>query len=136
MDTITILAFVNRERITIDCEYVDSNPNMPDSENMNHWKCKLTRRTVNGGRRSMTVYFSMGYGLSGKPKATDVLDCLASDASSADQDFESWASDYGYDTDSRKAEQTYKTVAVATRKLKAFLGPDAFHTLVNHTERL
>ena len=75
------------------------------------------------GRR-MTVPFYTGLGWTKEPTATDVMECLLSDASSADQDFESWASDYGYDVDGRKAEKTYRAVVTQTAKLRKLLGAD------------
>jgi hypothetical protein len=66
--------------ITMTCQKWHENPYMPDSENMDHWKCLLKYQ-----RSRMTVYFSMGYGHNGKaPELADVLDCLASDASGFD----------------------------------------------------
>ena len=70
----------------------------------------------------MTVYFSQGPAISGEPTTEDVLDCLALDASGADS-FEDWCAEYGYDTDSRKAEHIYNTVRKQTEELASFLGP-------------
>ncbi len=42
----------------------------------------------------------------------------------ADYSFDEWARDLGYDTDSRRAEKTYKQVVSQTAKLKRFLGED------------
>ena len=43
------------------------------------------------------------------PENTDVLHCCLLDAEVLDHpDFESWASDYGYDIDSRSGEKTYR----------------------------
>lgn len=131
----TIQEFISRERITIVSEYADSNPNMTDSvRQMNHYRCLLTRRPSAGRVRKMSVYFSMGLGLSGKPDAASVLDCLASDASGAEESFDDWCDSCGYDTDSRAAERTYKAVVTATRKLEAFL-QDSYDDLMN-IERL
>lgn len=65
-----------------------------------------------------------------KPTVADVLDCLASDASGADQGFEDWAGDLGYDTDSRKAEETYKTIQRQTKELRKLIGGAAFDALL------
>lgn len=128
----TLDKLIEMNRITMTCEYADSNPNMPDGRDMDHWKCVLKM-----GRKRLTVPFSMGYGHHGKePQVADVLDCLASDASGADQDFENWASDLGYDTDSRKAERTYRVIERQAKRLAAFLGDDLYQTLLYDTERL
>lgn len=41
------------------------------------------------------------------PTAADVLYSLLSDSEDLGQSFESWCGDFGYDSDSRKAEATY-----------------------------
>jgi hypothetical protein len=71
------------------------------------------------------------------PEVADVLDCLASDASGVEnsRDFEEWCSEYGYDTDSRKAEKTYRICAAQAEQLKSFLGEDLYKQLLWDTER-
>jgi hypothetical protein len=72
------------------------------------------------------------------PTARDVLDSLVSDASSIEnsRDFEDWAGDCGYDTDSRKAEATYNECCRLARELRLFLGRRAYDELLNDVERL
>lgn len=134
----SIQEFVREHDITMTAEWADSNPNMPDSANMDHWKVTFKRRNVDGQRRQLTTYFSMGYGHNGRePKAEDVLDCLASDASGYHnaRSFEDWASEYGYDEDSRTAERIYKTIERQANRLERFLGSDALNDLMWNTER-
>ena len=123
--------FVNKYKIRIDSVMVDANPNMPDMPDGNHYKC-----TLKYGKRQFTTYFSMGSAHCKDPTAEDLLDCLASDASGYDncRGFEDWCSDYGYDTDSRKAEKTFNTIGAQTAKLRKFLS-DKFDELLN-SERL
>ncbi len=126
--------FTAKNKITSTAEWADSNPHMPDSQNMDHWKVTLRR-----DRKRLTVYFYMGYAHSGKqPQADDVLDCLASDSAGLEnaRDFEDWAAEYGYDADSRKAEKIYRVVERQTAKLKGFLGEDLYNELLWETERL
>lgn len=133
METVTISEFIKANRIKLTAERADSNPTMDNSENMDHWKCLLARP----GKR-MTVYFSMGYGHNGKPpEAAGVLDCLSSDAFSIEnaQSFEDWAADYGYDTDSRSAEKTFKTCEHQAKRLRSFLGNKLYKQLLYSTER-
>lgn len=87
--------------------------------------------------RTMTVPFGMGSALTDDPGADDVLNCLASDASGYEnaRSFEEWAGEYGYDTDSRKAERTYQQVKEQTEQLRRFLG-DQFDAYVWDTEGL
>jgi hypothetical protein len=131
----TLQQFIRETHTTMKSERVDSNPQMSDpSWPADHWKCVLRV-----SRAQMTVYFSKGVGHDGKrPGVDEVLDCLASDASSVDnaRGFEDWCSELGYDTDSRKAEKTFKTCEEQARKLKALLGDSAYRTLLYETERL
>ena len=129
----TMKQLVNCEGIRARADLVDSNPNAPDWQDADHWKVVLRNRQ----NRQLTIYFSMGMGLGGKePTAAEVLDCLASDASGIEnaRSFEDWASEYGYDTDSRKAERIYKVSERQTAKLAQFMG-DAYNALLWETER-
>jgi hypothetical protein len=67
-----------------------------------------------------------------KPEACDVLYSLASEAGVLNYSgFEDWASDMGYDADSRKAEKIYRECIETALKLRAALGDDglaALHT--------
>ncbi len=85
----------------------------------NPWTITLRYR-----RRQMRVNYWTGQGITTDPSAVDVLESLCMDASGADQSFDEWCSDYGYDTDSRKAERTYRSVQEQTRRLRRLLGDD------------
>ena len=118
--TTSLNEFINHNRIHARAEWTDDNPGMSDMPaGSSHWRVILTR----SGKR-MTVPFSQGPAISREPTAEDVLDCLASDAASFEnaQSFEDWASEYGYDADSRKAERIYRAVEKQTVKLRAFMG--------------
>lgn len=130
MNQTTLAQFISRNQITMAAEWRDSNPQMPDF-NGTHWSCRLR---CNG--RQMTIAYSMGYAHTGEPELADVLDCLASDASGYEnaRDFQDWASEYGYDTDRRKAERTYNAVKRQSRKLRNLLG-DQYDALLWNTER-
>lgn len=116
-------AFVEEHGITARVERVSYGPGHGTGwpVDARHWKVRLRY-----GRRSMTVPFSQGGAWDRHPTATDVLECLISDASSMwdGQDFENWCAEIGYDTDSREAERTYKAVERQTAKLRRFLGDD------------
>lgn len=72
------------------------------------------------------------------PTVAEVLDCLASDASSVDGagSFEDWASDLGFDSDSRKAEDTYRATAKQANELRRLLGPVDYRVLLENVELL
>lgn len=96
------------------------------------------RVTLAYSRRRMTVPFGMGPALTSEPDAADVLNCLTSDASGYENSrgsFEEWAGEYGYDTDSRKAERTFEQVKAQTAELRRFLG-DQYDAYVWDTEGL
>ncbi len=57
------------------------------------------------------------------PDLADVMHCLVLDASVLDcGGFENWAADFGYDTDSRKAEATYRQCLDLAVKMRAAFG--------------
>jgi len=59
------------------------------------------------------------------PEFADVLYCLVADASVIDfPGFEEWAREYGYNPDSRKAEQAYRACLETTLKLRAIVDLD------------
>jgi len=118
----TIKDFITSEGITATVEYADDNPSMPDSDNMNHYRVTLHR-----GRKQLTTPFSQGYGITGDPTAESVLECLVMDAQGIEnaRDFADWAGEYGYNTDSRAAEKSFRLTLRQANKLRAFLG-DSF----------
>ena len=64
------------------------------------------------------------------PAISEVLCCLLSDASAIDfPDFEDWADNYGYDSDSRKAESIYRACLDIGLKLRNMLGEETLDRL-------
>ncbi len=118
----TLADFIKENHITMTCKPTDKNPNIDDDMNMNHWICIFRR-----GRRRLTVPFSMGTALEREPTIDDVLDCLASDATTIENNssFEEWCRELGSNPDSRKEERTYKACVAQSKKLKQFLGSAA-----------
>jgi hypothetical protein len=124
----TIKQFIKENNLTMKSEYADSNPNMPDSNNMNHSKVTIKRKfKLNGnhldtryGFKQMTLYYSQGYGIQGEPTLESVLNCLISD-STCGETFQEFCDNLGYDNDSRKAEKTFNTILKQTSKLKKLL---------------
>lgn len=132
----TIEQFVERFNVRASVDYAGANPNMENDDwarSANHYRVVLRV-----GRRSMTTYYSMGSAHTNEPGAADVLDSLASDAAGVQyaRDFNDWAADYGYDTDSRRAHRTYQTIVRQGARLQRLLGLDAYQALLNDVERL
>lgn len=135
----TMQEFIKDLGLTATAARVDKNPNMTSETPMDHWRVVLKYKDGGLVPLKMTVYFSMGTGHKGKaPEAADVLDCLASDAAGVEnaRSFEEWASEYGYDTDSRKAHKTYTLCKREAERLLKFLGPTTYNDLLWETERL
>lgn len=90
------------------------------------WNVTLKRGEPGVDYDELRVPFYTGSAWTEPPTALDVLTCLASDACGYEnaRDFEEWASEYGYDTDSRRAERLYNQVGNQTEKLRDFLGDD------------
>lgn len=65
-----------------------------------------------------------------RPELADVLYCVVCDAAAIDYaDFEDWAPEYGYDSDSRSAEATYRTCLNIALRLRAALGDAGLQAL-------
>jgi hypothetical protein len=135
-DRLSLSCFLRRYGISSVAERTDDNPSMDDESRsrMDHWRVTLRKAPRGGkGRRTMTVLYSMGYGHGGRhPSTEDVLECLALDAQGVEnaRSFEEWASEYGYDADSRRAEKTYRATVAQTKRLKRFLGHAEYRLLL------
>lgn len=129
----TLQEFAKENRITIESEYADENKNAPDWKEANHYKV-----TLHYGRKQYTLYFSQGYGITHEPEIEDVLNSLALDSSGIEnaRSFEDWCGEYGYDTDSRKAEKIFKVCQRQAKKLQSFLGNHLYQQLLFNTESL
>ena len=134
--TITLDQFITEQQLVMSVRPIKRNPHMQEQMPRN-FECTIEFEG-RGYHEPLTVYFSQGSAHKKPPTLAEVLDCLASDASGVDnaQSFEAWASEYGYDTDSRKAEKTYNICVQQAQELKILLGQDAYNQLLNGTERL
>jgi len=136
MHKISIAHFIKVARLTMKATRANSNPHLVSDDGWartaSHWKCTIKR-----GSRQITVPFSQGEAHKDPPTLPEVLDCLASDASGYlnAATFEDWASELGFDTDSRKAEHTYRTVEVQTAQLGKLLGEELIMRLTCEVER-
>jgi len=129
----------NHKKALADLGYTLSSTLVKDhewsSDRMADWTCILTG--PNG--KSMTVEYHTGkahreiyrkrlpfratysewcMSKASKPDLADLVSCLVIDSQASDQSFADWCSDLGYDTDSRKALDTY----LACQKIGSDLG--------------
>ncbi len=134
----TYAQFIESEQLVMQSQKVNSNPFMNDPKwKANHYQVTI-KQEGKGNRYEMNLFYSMGIGLKGKPQLEQVLDSLASDASGYDnaRSFEEWASEYGYDEDSRKAEKIYQAISEQVKQLRILLGHSAYQTLLYDMERM
>src|SRR5689334_5404812 len=122
---VTLEQFIADNKIDFKCQWIAQRPDRIADDwdrGASHYKCRVTC-----GRRGFTLYFSQGSAHTSPPTIADVLDCLASDAAGYEnaRGFEEWAGEYGYDTDSRKAERLYRTVKRQAEQLKRMIGEEA-----------
>ena len=130
----TLRHFIETNGIKAVVDYADSNPNMANDEwsrTARHFKVVLRCQG-----RQLTTHFSQGSAHTQEPTAADVLDCLASDSAGIEnaRSFEDWCGEYGYDTDSRKAERIFKVCERQAESLKRLLNGQ-YETLLWNVER-
>ena len=131
----TLNQFIAAHKLHMTCERVDNNPLMdPDGSRMDNWRCVIR----NGSRKRFTTAFSMGTGHNGRePKLTEIFDCMALNSAGITnaRDFADWCSEYGYNTNSRKAERMFRACERQASKLRAFMGETDYETLLWQIER-
>lgn len=140
MNMMTIQEFIKFHDITMDvkplCERTDRVE--PRSEEDRDWDRRASHWSVTIWCRGkkLTTNYSMGAAHKGEPDLASVLDSLRSDSDADGQTFEDWASNLGWDTDSRKAEACFKACKKTAVGLRRVLGNPAFHTLLEGVEPL
>lgn len=122
-----------RYKITLTATRVDSRP-----DNLSEWgpDARHFRCRIRCDKRSFGLYFTQGSAHTADPTISDVLYCLACDASGYDNygNFEDWCGEYGYDPDSRKAERIYRAVKKQAEQLRRTVGDDAYAAILNCEE--
>jgi hypothetical protein len=86
-------------------------------------------RIVKGRVKTLSMFFWNSYADAQKaklPTAYDVLACLTKNDPGK---FEDFCGDYGYEEDSRKAEQTYKAVVKEWKKVEKFFSESEIRLL-------
>ncbi len=65
------------------------------------------------------------------PDPLDILWAISRDGDAIEMTFEDWASELGYDVDSRKAEKTYRACQDNALRLRKILSADKIETIKN-----
>src|SRR5690606_30024160 len=105
------------ERLEMEAEY-------KGKTKLNGWDCHGWVVTLYYGDEEMTTPYYTGL-LIQDVELSDVMNSLFLDADVRHySSFEEWARDYGYDTDSRSAERTYKACLKNYDDLRGLLGDD------------
>lgn len=141
MDTKEKVAqFLTENNITFSTRYVG------ETVRENNWKCDAWRVTFSSGKSRFETDYYTGLGLRKqvkpmpnppfrkgtlayeeweksayvpqKPCSADVLHSLTLDSSAIDTSFDYWCSDYGYDTDSISAFNTYQQCCKIAKELR------------------
>lgn len=105
-------------------------PNSKDNE-MLHNQFKVNVTNKNGISTKFDFYGSFNDYKEGiqELKDADLLnafDCFINDAISAEEDFEEWCNNLGYDSDSRSAHKIYKECAKSLEKAKKIISGDMY----------
>jgi hypothetical protein len=95
-------------------------------DRMDDWQKKANayRVTLRYQRRTMTIDWWQGTGIADDPDAASVISALLSDANAGAGTFEEFCSDMGYDSDSRKAEKTWRACKRINPQIRRLLGAD------------
>lgn len=129
----TLDAFIARHKVSATIERVSARPdnNWETYPGARHFRC-----TVRAHKHRFTIYFSQGSAYTNPPTVAEILYSLAMDASSAHGCFEDFCSEMGYDTDSRRAYETWGTCNQTRVRLIRMFGEDDYETLAYGMERL
>ena len=103
------------KRITMTADQVGVAEDAPE------WARQQWNITLRHGRKRMTFPY-YGGGMASDPSAEDVIEDMLGNASTLTYScFHEWAADYGYDADSRSAEQTYRACRRLGERFARFL---------------
>jgi hypothetical protein len=116
---------IEDDKITMDCGYAITPSWADDNDGMTWYEVMLHR----AGRKLIVPACTGG----GEPDAADVLGCLVSAATSANQKYKDWCGDYGFDPGDRRHRLTYEHVRIQTAALRRFLSRD-YRAYVYDTE--
>ncbi len=130
----TMQEFVSKHHIEI--HVVQMADGVKDGGQMRRFCVTLFQGQMAVNRKKLRVPFFQDMAWTTMPTAAEVLTGLALDASGADLSFEEWCSEFGLNSDSRKAERIFKAVRQHTTKLRGFLSADQYQELTTDVEGL
>lgn len=133
-------AYLESEKITYAVCYVG------ETVRDNNWRCDAWRVSFASGKSQFETdyYTGLGHRKAGKfypnagfivsdkpvpPCATNVLANLIQDSSAIDTSFEYWCADYGYDSDSISAFNTYQACCEIAKELRQVFNHTQIETL-------
>ena len=111
--------------------WIDPNDPRGNPDHGTEYKVKLIRMTDENCRPTLT--FSFWGSISDRknhvtPDAYDVLACISADTNTPDT-FKEFCDEYGYDSDSRRAEATWKRCHAFSKQLLAFFTSEELSAL-------
>lgn len=136
----SLAEFIAANGLSMAVEPAESNPNMQADaswhRDASHYLC-----TIRNGGEAMAVPFSMGAAHTDAPTLEMVLDSLASDAASVENepDWLEWAGEMGFEDDIdelKDARESHATIVRQAGELRDLLGDEMFEALLWNTERL
>ena len=109
------------DNIEIQSEYIGNAVWRPfGSHRSDKWEVWLYR-----GEAKISFDFYLGEGNNGRePELKEVIYALLSDSYAGSISFEDFCSEFGYDTDSRRAYTTWERCGVNARKLRVLFTPE------------
>lgn len=88
----------------------------------NDWDCNHYKCTIRFENRQYTFDYYMGLRISGEPTLDSVMESLLMDCNVDQYSFDEFCGEFGYDTDSRKAEASYKACLKLAKNVKRVFG--------------
>lgn len=123
----SVSEYLAKHNIHMEVEYLGEKV---DNEGWAHYAYTVTFNSI--GREAFSIPFNQGLAHTEEPSPTDVIYCLTLDLMS-DEPFEEWASNLGYNTDSRKAEAIYHKVKAQNKLVRAFFSEQELADLTELT---
>lgn len=132
--TLNWVVTVKRDgRDVLSTDYSAGAAHCPSYKQGNSVAIMLAHHECETGRKAKVDMTGKAYSPNGatiRPDAVDVIYSLSMDSSVLDYaGFEDWASEYGYDADSRSAESAYRACLDIALKLRAAIGEAGLETL-------